>query len=427
MKKLVLLLLFAALNCAHFSQHIKPIDDNDTRYKLYRQTIKKSVRVGWTTYNNQIYNKQYSPINKWDLDNMWFQGFYGTYLGLNYHTSDKNLVAIRQWVNGLKSMLARSKGIYLRDNNEDVYREYLKGHTHIEASKDQILGLVTGMLMIYAHVQDKEIKETLRGLAKNLHEQLLKDSFNLYNRAAKRYYNSAYGVYKHYFGVSLALRYIRGMTDEAGTPELTESIFKELVFLFVRYKRRSMHKDIKIGDIPIQNLPTLKEQKWWQDTVRELYRDEQYAVNLYFYELLIGCTVNKAVANQTIKCLEDSESMTLKHLNLAALYLYCGNKWNLPLAQKAFYEKVLTRDNTLHPKVLVPNSKNYGAPCKPYETFCHEMRTDYKLTFDSNWGVSSITTKTIVDLENESINSKVHIDNGLLYNVRYLLRRVRNK
>ena len=57
--------------------------------------------------------------------------------------------------------------------------------------------------------------------------------------------------------------------------------------------------------------------------------DDDFALNLWFYEMLINATLNKSEAEDIIVLLNNPDVRMLKHLNYAALYLYCCRKWNI--------------------------------------------------------------------------------------------------
>jgi hypothetical protein len=416
-------LLISVLICIIFTGCLKTIKLDtpklDNRYPVYKEATFKSVDRGWAPIVAVVTNKRYIAKHDPEEDNSWYQGFYVSFLALDYyHFKDPNtLRKIKDFLEGTVGMLQDTGWIFLRDNSIKSVSDYKGGNTRLEASKDQILGLMAGILMIYYYVNDQYCKDIINTICSTFYPKLVEYGYMLYNEKAKRFYNSAYYPIIHYAGIEAAFDYI--LVGDVSY-RLEDPIYQasyNISFKLLIYRRGIIEKDIRIGDINILQIEELKDEDWY----KELLQADEFAVNLAFYEFLIMSTVDKTLAKKILKILEHKEVMKLRHLNLAALYLYILRKWGIDGNQVDYYKKVLTRDNFLYSYPITPNSFRWGSSW--YEdTVNGFIIRPCGLNFPDTWGQpSGYTDKTMADLEAESRYKKIDIDTGVMFMMRRLL------
>ena len=429
MKKILVLLsaVTIVLSCQTKPKNTAITITDKSAYAMYKSVVQRSIVNGWIVKRGAISKGIFVKLEmekgtKVDGDRMWYQGYYGIYLALNYKTGDTNIVPIFTWIKAVNTMLGRTGGIWLRDTSLEAYYSYKQGKVELEASKDQINGLVSAMFMIHYFVNNKQVKIEIEKIANKLNLSLLKHTYTLYNEKEKRYYKSAYQVFQHYYGVSRALNFI--LIDRSITPKVMaetpiQTGFRKVICEIIKFKRRQMQNDIKVFDTNINEVKYLKDRGWYKFIVAEAQTKEEYAINLYFMELLVGGTLSRGSASDIMRMLEDDEVKKLKHLNLASLYIYLGRFWKMQGKSFWYYSTVLKQDKTWYPKNCPPNDYAYNG-WRP-DTENHNFHTNYQLFFSAGYGTTQKSVITFDSLIKASDKKIIKIDNGLLYMVRKLL------
>lgn len=385
---------------------------NPEEIKTYSNIINGTLVNGWSTNRAFVHEEKYY-ISPSQSDKSWFQGFYGIYLALRYKILRDNILRLYYFISGTREMLNSTKGIFLRDNNKltvDIYNK--KQDDKLEASKDQILGLVCGLFFVYYYAQeDPIVSNNIKSIFKDLNDSLEKHFYMLYNENEKRYYDSAYYLIVHYYGISKAINYVLGKEEGEHLRDFICKIFSKISFEFLEYKRRLIDKDIHIGKISIFDIPILKDEEWY----KEMLANDEFSVNLNFYEFAIGSTISQSEALRIMDVLDNEEVMKLKHLNLAALYIYIINKYKIEARNKDFYLKVLTRDDYFYLDNIPPNSLGkFGWGRELDDTVNGNIQRNFTLDFEDSWNNNSLKTdKTLNDLLIESNKSQIEIDCGI--------------
>jgi len=407
---LVLIFLVSCKTTQQLSEDIKPFSGSiDKRYELY-SSIGKYIENGWASPLLIVSNGVYNHANSISGDKLYFQGFYGIYLALNYYKLNKNLKYINEYVDSFNLMLLKTDNIYLRNNSESSIKRYINGEYSLEASKDQILGMITGLFMIHYYVNDESIRNKIESLVKPFYKELLSTGYTLYNKKAKRKYVYAPYVIQHYFGIDKAFRNI------CGIPQCNSNInsyLELIVFESIIYKRRLADKEIKIGDINILKIPALENKEWY----KEMLAEDSFSINLNFLELLIAGTLDKNTALKAIEVLSELEVKKLKHINLAALYIYLENKWGINGSEHNYYLKVLERDNFFYPMTTYPNDLgglNIEDTSNIY--LYRPFGIDFNIDWSRRQGYASIP-----DIEKYSKDQIVTVDSGLNFLMRYVM------
>lgn len=411
MKRILLILIFITGCNTYKSFKIKKEKDN--RYLDYASKAYTSF-YGWGSQIISIRNEKLTKFKPIEGDRMWYQGFYGTFLILDYIYKKRSKQPIKNFIQGTKKMLEETEGIYLRDNSFECIEQYKNGKTHLEASKDQIIGLVTGLFMIYYYIDDKIIKKSIKEIITPLSRNLETRGYMLYNEKEHRFYDSAFYAILHYYGLSKAFAYINDNCLQEYT--LVQYTLSRITLELLKYKRRLIDKELYIEDINLFNIPELKNKRWY----KQLLQSDEFGVNLNFYELLIAATIDKKEAKKIIKVLEHIEVRKLKHLNLAALYFYCIKKWNIKGKYKEFYKKVLERDDFWYNPQILPNSLKYGC-IWPADVVNGFIQRNFSLNFETKWNQPIETTKIFRSLLKPSNHERVDINPGTMYILRFLL------
>lgn len=431
-----ILLLLIFTSCAHHSLHINDISDSNSKYQFYRGVMKKCLMSNWSVPEGQIYKGATTHTGIYSFDAMYYQGFYGIYLGLNYHTTEKNLDPIRKWIDSLDYMLKQTGGVYLRNCTDNCINEWKGGRFELEASKDQIVGLSAAMVTMYALVEDKDIKNRLRRHADKLHTLLESNAYSMWSYKHHRPYKSDHSVWKCYSGVNTAMRYIRGHKSGCGknlTP--LENSHLDFDLWVYRNKRDMWLKKLKIGDHLIQDWPILKDQKWWQkEVVGNTYSRLEFGLNLMVFDMYICSLVDKKAAEKINNVLAEDSCKQLRHLFGAAVYVMNLNRYSLKdkNGAKAYYTALLKRDDYWYPSNITPNSEGIVAKTHIWHTTTQGQPINYHNGPYTNilpegWATDRTCTTSQKDLVKASATKKIGIDVGLPYLVRYLMVRTRNK
>lgn len=414
-------------NITTYNKEIYPM--NEKTFKLYENLIFNYVDNGWVTVWSWIKDGKFKTYDV-VTDKLWAQGFYGIFLGLEYKKthSKKIKLLMQNFVDSIYLMLEKTNGIFLRDNTKDTYIKYFDKHiTSLEASKDQMIGLVTALFMIYYYLdndKDYQLKQKIKKLFSYLNNYFNKYFYILYNPNEKRLYNSAWYLQLHYYGFKYAFDYVlgknRSININAERLNLELSGFSKFKILLI--KKDIITKKFKIfGFISPWKTPILKKL--------QMFTPNEYDINLKFFEYIIVSTVSKEEALKILKVLENKEVRGLKHLNLAALYLYIIRKWGIKGNYENYYKKVLKRDIYYFPQNIPPNSLKIGSywiNTKSeylFDPMNHQcVDRTFSLEFAQEWDISPPpTNKNLEFLLQESYKRKINIFNGLFLLTRYNL------
>lgn len=433
MKKTVLIFLLFILGCKSVPIKVSNIG-GDYRFLTFSKSL--TTDRYWFSHQNSLINGQRVDTDPTETDNSWYQGFAGTYLALLSKTDYRKKDMEKKFVAGIKYMLKETNGIFLRNcttETIELYKKELKegikpgsylaltkGSVSREASKDQILGLVTGMFMLYMYTDDDEIKNDLKLISKTIYTSFEKHDWFLYNEIEKRTYTYAPEAFLHYYGLSRALGYmITGKVDVEN--DLEEGMKKIVLYSMESWVDRKLEDSKKNYGLYVENTYAPYFTNWWNNMIdKTFFNAPDFNWNLWFYELLIGGSLSKVSAKEIIETLEKESVMKMKHLNIASLYFYLGKIWGLELNQKDFYYSVLLGDNSLF-GAIQPNSERIGSLWK-VDSYNHNIAIPYDLTFPADWSIiPENSDKDFSYLKSLSKEKTIEYDSGLMYCLRFLM------
>lgn len=414
---IILVLIFSGCTLQYTHKIDSDNIENKYKYKFYSSLVNNVVPNN-NYVAKQLYilsNSTITPLYNIDNDNTWFQGFYGSYLALDKN----NEFTSKKYVKYIKDFLYRSKGVLLRDFNDETLKSYQNGNTKLEASKDQLLGIITSLFMIYYYNDnDPFLRLDIYEIIMILKTQM-GDYFLLFNNKTGKFYDSAWYGVVHYYGLNSAVQYI--CTDKYKT-STTKSLFKTILFESLRRKiemielgKKTYYEAIS-EEVDISSLNIKKEidqlEKEVGVSLKDIFKKDEFSINLQFYEMLIVGTIGKNEAKDMIKLLEFESVMKLKHLNLASLYIYFIKKWGLSYNKNVmgFYKEVITRDNYLYHSKICPNSKKIGSDWT-IDGVNGFLPNKFSLLFPEDWDKEIYTDKDFEYLK--GFSDAVHLEIGI--------------
>ncbi|HBE01506.1 MAG TPA: hypothetical protein DC049_03390 [Spirochaetia bacterium] len=382
----------------------------DEKYCMYRDIAMRTSTYGWGNYRCRIENGTPCSVNITAGDHLWFTGFYGVFLALD-HTLPWNIkkMQIRNFLNGIMKMLIENDHMFLQDNSPDFINKWKENNSeykYYEASKDQILGMTTALFMIYYYVDDSEIRSLIKSILGHELKNLNYDHITeyLFSRIkGRRYKTSDADLGLHSYGLNAAFKYITG---------------ENLCHLTSAATMRTIIFDMHLRE----------PQKWLQ-----IYKGTLFGLNLDFFELLINVTISRHEANDFINAMNNVQIKSMKHLNLAALYVYACNIYGINGSELWYYKKVLTHDNHWYPDQITINIDNNkigwdcripgnALPCTDWGTFRYDINfQDIDFPYDWDMPPPKNVNKNINDLWNKSYSGIVDIDCGIPYLARRVL------
>ena len=398
--------------------------------------INKSTDNGWCTLWTWYEDGEYKTWNT-VTDKSWSQGMYGITLANYYDFLQHEIVS---FIDGTIDMLTKTNGIFIRDNNKYSINKYMSSpskNSKDESSKDQLLGLITGLVAIYESKYYKQLsplyKQRLIGILRYIDYHLQKKWYKLYNEHEKRYYDSAYYVYVHYKGIHKALDKVLNGKGEDKRKDLSSNKYLPLILRTPKYRKNILMKGLYkvlfdwLCFYELKNAMDiyegkLKYQKWFNFPPKKQY----YNINLRFYELyLLVVTDPNKYASIVLELLEKKSVCNQAHKNLASLYFFILNNYN-EVAFKGLrlnynedvymkYDEILQRDDILYRYDTLPNEITFRDFDKlnPYSHEPEWLQITYCECRDN--------LKTMEDIIRDNKNFK--FDNGLCNMMRSLLSR----
>lgn len=442
----------------------KPKVLSDSTYQMYKDMIFKSVLEGWATVwpkmsGGKIIEGYYNPNYGLCQDKMWAQGFYGTFLALDWRKSkdQQTLNYTVDFVNAVNDMLKRTKGIYLRDNTKhasDLYESFqgnLNKKKDLEISRDQIIGLTAALYMIYRYMDEsaapipedkqkiKSLKENIFTLISNL-ESMFKQHeqpfyYPLFNELENRELGNHANCWTFKPPLELAFdRVLRGA--ETGTNDEEGISLTKLISYIEQLEPAGDSIDISWleeqagGALNSSDISKVIGDPARKKDFLKAFSIPYFNWNLVMYFLLIAGSESKAWANVAFSFIDTFILLGFKHMNLAAVYCYLAKLWNIEGLFLDKNKEILSHDIYLFPDGIVPcqlagKDCQWGsfwpAPNKPvwwwnFDSVCQDPADN------DNWCTPPpCTKKTIDDIKEASKGGVIDVDCGLSLLFRNLL------
>ncbi|HLP48162.1 MAG TPA: hypothetical protein VK469_19620 [Candidatus Kapabacteria bacterium] len=439
----------------------KPKQLSESTYKMYKEMIFNSVLEGWATIWPKMsqgaiiegyYNEKYGLCQ----DKMWAQGFYGTFLALDWRkTKDPRTLGYTiDFVKAIETMLSRTNGIYLRDNTKkasDMYKslqddKFIQDQKNLEISRDQIIGLTAALYMIYCYVDESaapkpsdkknilSLKKRITKLFTNLqgmfkrHESLF--NYPLYNELKNRELGNYPDCWTFKPPLQLAFNRVQGAGTGAGQEE--EINLANLISHIM--KMGTLADRVWETSQSVDGISALGNSVNKSNILKVPY----FNWNLVMYFLLIAGLENKKWAKVAVSFIDTFISLGYKHMNLSAVYCCLVKKWQLNASLEE-NGAILSHDTYLFPDTIIPCSlaepdqakpdrgptiwgSYWPSPTNPpwwwrFDSVCQDPPD-----VNENWCTPPPPPqKTLDDIKEESKNQVIEIDCGLTLLFRHLL------
>lgn len=363
---------------------------SEATYRMYKDMIFNCVLEGWVTIwpkfsAGTVIEGYYNPNYGLCQDKMWAQGFYGTFLALDWrNTKDpRTLDYMVNFVNAIETMLGRTNGIYLRDNTAkagSLYNSFrqqgnLAAEKDLEISRDQIIGLTAALYMIYCYVDesaapdpaDKQkissLKQIIGQVFSNL-ENMFKEhespfNYLLYNELEDRELGNYPNCWAFKPALKLAFDRVRrgtgaGVCARVGDVGDEKEITLDKLISYIGHLGAT-RDSAAISRVEGKAVGLLKGLSI-----------PYFNWNLVMYFLLIAGLESKTWAKVAVAFIDAFVLLGFKHMNLAAVYCCLVSKWNLKglflKRNKTKNQFILAHDWYLFPDAIVPCSLAAGDP-----------------------------------------------------------------
>jgi hypothetical protein len=403
---------------------------NYSKVSMYRDAVAEMAASsgGWASIWAWINAaRKCESLDAGNDDRLWCTGMYGIYLGhLSREEAADTLPLIDAHVGAIERMLDRTGGVYLRDCLDSYIAQWQAGYLGAEASKDQILGMVTGLYAIWLGCYDAGIRMRITRLLRDLNRHLAKHWGCLYNEKSKRWYHSSGQCFIHYHGISAAMNAVLGWWRERNV------LVDALGFIIGKL----MQPVLKMKADMIAKTGFM--QWWWikilAAKIPALFDPAEYGLNLLFYEHYCYGMSSAVKARKVLQLLADENVMRLKQFNLGALFLGLTNAYKTMIGCRAwlYYAVLSAYDDVMFPDAILPNE--CGIDCKfpinagggwwQLDTVCQCMQDrSMTLQFPPEWGALPPRTGKTRD----DIPAGMHVDAGLTYLMRRYLRNTNKK
>jgi hypothetical protein len=389
---------------------------SNAKTKFYEPYILEGASDGWgVSHDNFILDGkvQHEAIIG---DRCWGQAWWGIFIA--FHEDEVlQIKYTNKYLNAIEKMLKATGNIFLRDCSDAAIKKYVEEKdTGLEASKDQIIGMMCGLYLLYNNTSHYQLKDQIKDIVKILSNNLAKHQWFLYNENEKRFYNSAYYCQVHHYGLNVALNDILGIFRPRAALEYLlyiTQLGKTLVKINLEWMR-----DLKDRKFWWQNIEFFKKYPWYGDYFRAGMFD--FAINLIFFEGVIAGNASKRNAEYLISLLDGEKVKSLLHSNLAALYIMLCRKWNLNGKSMDFYVDIYeNKCEVLYPANVLPNEARIGSPWVVdqgdlWNHVCWNQE-DWDARFKAK------TPGNMNELIKASMGKKIVVGNGLVYTAKHYL------